>query len=68
MKGKVIFFNNAKGWGFLKPDDGSLDIFCHYSAIQVDGYKMLKADQRVEFDVEQGKQGKQAANVVVISE
>ena len=67
MKGVVIWFNNSKGFGFLKPDDGSPDVFAHFSAIQSKGYKSLKEGQRVEFDIEQGPKGKpQAANVAVV--
>lgn len=67
MRGKVVFFNAAKGWGFLAPSDGSSDIFVHFSAIQCDGYKQLDADQDVEFDTETGPKGKiQAANVRVV--
>ena len=66
MQGTVVFFNNAKGWGFLRPSDGSKDIFVHHTAIQMDGYRQLKQDQRVEFDVVKGAKGLQADNVTVI--
>lgn len=63
--GKVSWFNNSKGFGFLK-SDGIKDVFCHFSAIQSNGYKSLKEDELVEFDIEQGTQGPQAANVLRI--
>jgi len=66
-QGKVAWFNNAKGFGFLKHEDGP-DVFCHYTAIQIEGYKSLKEDDPVEFDIEQGEKGRpQAANVVRIN-
>ena len=61
-KGKVKWFNNQKGYGFIAADDGA-DVFVHYSAIQIDGYKTLTEGQAVEFDVTEGPKGKQAANV-----
>ena len=64
--GKVAWFNNAKGFGFLK-HEGAPDVFCHYTAIQIEGYKSLKEDDPVEFDIEQGEKGPQAANVVLVS-
>ena len=60
--GAVAWFNNAKGFGFIKRDNGP-DVFCHFSSIQIDGYKSLKEGEPVEFDVEQGDKGPQAANV-----
>jgi CspA family cold shock protein len=60
--GKVAWFNNAKGYGFLTSDSG-VDVFCHYSAIQLDGYKTLNEGDRVEFDVIKGDKGPQADNV-----
>ncbi len=63
--GKVAWFNNAKGYGFLTRDDGK-DVFVHYSSIQVDGYRSLKEGDPVEFDIETGVSGKeQAAKVIV---
>jgi CspA family cold shock protein len=62
-KGTVAWFNNAKGYGFLSRVDGT-DVFCHYSAIETDGYKSLKEGDRVEFDIVDGDMGKpQAAKV-----
>ena len=51
MHGTVVWFNNAKGFGFLKSDDGGEDVFVHYTAIQSDGYKQLDQGQHVSFDV-----------------
>ena len=62
MTGKVKWFNAEKGYGFIEREDGG-DVFVHYSAIQVDGYKTLEDGQAVEFDVVQGNRGEQAANV-----
>ena len=61
-KGKVKWFNNAKGYGFIQQEDGS-DIFVHFSAIKGDGYKTLEEGQTVEFEVTQGPKGLQAENV-----
>ena len=60
--GRVVWFNSAKGFGFLSAD-GIKDVFCHFTAIQNDGYKSLNEAEAVEFDVEQGEKGLQAANV-----
>jgi CspA family cold shock protein len=60
--GTVKWFNNAKGYGFLGRDNGA-DVFCHYSAIESDGYKTLKEGDQVEFDVVDGAQGPQADKV-----
>lgn len=62
MKGKVIKFNKDKGYGFIKAEDGD-DIFFHYSALIMDGYKTIDAEQEVEFDVEQSDRGLRAANI-----
>ncbi len=63
MKGKVKWFNSQKGWGFLTRDDEQGDIFVHYSRIMMEGFKNLKEKEEVEFDVEEGEKGLQAANV-----
>jgi cold shock protein len=62
-KGKVKWFNNAKGYGFIGREDGP-DVFVHYSAIQLDGYKTLKEGDEVEFDIVEGQKGPQADAVV----
>src|SRR6266851_5258063 len=61
--GTVKWFNDAKGYGFITPDDGSEDLFAHFSAIQMQGFKTLKEGQKVTFDVTQGPKGKQASNI-----
>lgn len=61
--GIVKWFNDSKGFGFITPDDGSGDLFAHFSAIQSSGFKTLKEAQRVEFDVTNGPKGKQANNI-----
>lgn len=63
MKGTVKWFNAEKGYGFIKPETGE-DVFVHFSAIQGSGYKTLSDGQSVEFDVEPGRKGLQAVNVV----
>jgi len=64
--GTVKWFNAEKGFGFIKPDDNSTDVFVHYSAIKSDGFKTLEENQKVEFDVTQGPKGAQAENVRVL--
>jgi CspA family cold shock protein len=66
--GQVKWFNNAKGFGFILPDDGGDDLFAHYSSITMEGYKTLKAGQAVSFDVIEGPKGSHAANIVPIGE
>jgi cold shock protein len=61
-RGKVKWFNNSKGYGFIQQEDGT-DIFVHFSAIQGEGYKTLEEGQGVEFEITQGPKGLQAANV-----
>jgi len=61
--GKVKWFNNAKGYGFILAESGGDDLFVHYSSIQMDGYKTLKAGQTVEFDVQKGPKGMHAVNI-----
>jgi CspA family cold shock protein len=65
MQGQVIWFNSARGYGFISREDGEKDLFVHYSAIQQDGYKKLTEGQRVTFETEQGPNGLQTANVTV---
>ena len=64
-KGKVKWFNNQKGYGFITPESGN-DVFVHYSAITGDGYKTLEEGQEVEFEIVKGDKGEQATNVVKI--
>jgi CspA family cold shock protein len=64
--GTVKWFNGSKGYGFLARESGA-DVFVHFSAIQGDGFKNLEEGQKVEFTVEKGPKGPQAANVVVLS-
>ena len=61
--GTVKWFNDAKGYGFNTPDDGGEDLFAHFSAIKMDGFKTLKQGQRVTFDLKEGEKGKQADNI-----
>jgi len=61
--GKVKWFNNAKGYGFINEEGKDEDLFAHYSAIQMDGYKTLKAGQAVSFEIIQGPKGLHAVNI-----
>jgi CspA family cold shock protein len=63
--GKVKWFNNAKGYGFIAPQDGGADVFVHYSAIQSDGFRTLNEGQSVSYEVENGPKGLQAVNVTI---
>jgi len=67
MKGKVKWFNAGKGYGFIGREDGP-DVFVHFSAIQGEGYKSLREGDEVEFEIERGAKGPQAAQVVPVSE
>ncbi|MGH7676533.1 MAG: transcription antiterminator/RNA stability regulator CspE [Gemmatimonadales bacterium] len=64
ITGIVKWFNDAKGFGFITPENGDKDCFVHHSAIQANGFKSLSEGQRVEFDVVQGPKGPAAQNVV----
>jgi CspA family cold shock protein len=66
--GQVKWFNNAKGFGFILPDDGGDDLFAHYSSITMEGYKTLKAGQTVSFDVIEGPKGLHAVNIASTGE
>ena len=61
--GTVKWFNDAKGYGFITPDDGGEDLFAHFSAIKMDGFKTLKQGQRVTFDLKEGEKAKKAINI-----
>ena len=61
--GTVKWFNDAKGFGYITPDDGSKDVFVHFSAIAAGGFKTLKEKDKVQFDVEENPKGPRAANV-----
>ena len=63
MKGTVKWFNAKKGFGFISDEEGN-DVFVHFSALQMDGFKVLDEGEEVEFDVVNGEKGPQAANVV----
>ena len=67
IKGKVKFFNAAKGFGFINRDDGGKDVFIHFSGIAMDGYKELMEGDKVEFTVVEGAKGPQAANCVKVA-
>ena len=62
-KGKVKWFNDKKGFGFIVPDDGSKELFAHHSSILGDGFKTLAEEQEVEFEIENGDKGPKAINI-----
>jgi len=62
-KGKIKWFSDTKGYGFITPDDGSKDVFVHHSAIQMQGFRTLVEGDAVEYEIEQGQKGPAAANV-----
>ncbi len=66
LTGTVKWFNDAKGFGFITPDDGGEDVFAHFSSIQMGGFKTLKEGQKVTYEIVQGPKGKQALNVAYI--
>lgn len=66
--GKVKWFNNAKGYGFVRPDEGGEDLFVHYSYIQMEGFKSLKAGQFVEFEVQAAAKGYHAVNIAPVED
>jgi CspA family cold shock protein len=63
VEGKVKWFNDAKGFGFITPNNGGADLFAHFSQINVNGFKSLKEGQAVTFEVTQGMKGAQASNI-----
>lgn len=66
--GKVKWFNNAKGYGFIRPDSEGDDLFVHYSYICMDGYKSLKAGQGVTYDIREAPKGLHAVNIAIVGE
>ena len=66
-QGTVKWFNAEKGFGFIAPDDGSADVFAHYSAINSNGYRSLDENAKVEYETQQGPKGPQAANITVLA-
>jgi len=65
-RGTVKWFNNAKGFGFILPDEGGSDLFAHYSSIEMEGYRTLKAGQVVSFDIEEGDKGLHASHIQAV--
>lgn len=62
-QGTVKWFNNTKGFGFIRPEEGGEDIFAHYSTIQMEGYRTLKAGQEVNYEIDDGPKGHHAASI-----
>lgn len=66
--GRVKWFNDAKGFGFIEPEGGGGDVFAHFSAIQMDGFRTLKQGARVSYELVQGPKGEQAQNIQAVAE
>ena len=66
--GRVKWFNDAKGFGFIEPEGGGGDVFAHFSAIQMDGFRTLKQGSRVSYELVQGPKGDQAQNIQSVSD
>jgi cold shock protein len=66
--GRVKWFNDAKGFGFIEPEGGGGDVFAHFSAIQMEGFRTLKQGSRVSYELVQGPKGDQAQNILAVSE
>ncbi len=66
IKGKVKWFNDSKGFGFITPENGDKDVFIHFSAIQSNGFKSLLEGQNVEFEIQEGQKGPSAINVIPV--
>lgn len=67
-QGVVKWFNDVKGFGFITPDDGGEELFAHFSAIEMKGFKSLKEGQKVTFEVVEGPKGKQATHIKLVEE
>ncbi|MGX7827198.1 cold-shock protein [Actinokineospora sp. 24-640] len=65
-QGTVKWFNSEKGYGFISPEDGSADVFVHYSEIQANGFRTLEENQKVRYEIGQGSKGPQATGVTII--
>ncbi len=68
MKGEVVWFNDSKGFGFIRPDSGDKDIFVHFSAIRMEGYKSLKQGDKVVYEVARNEKGPIAIEVSILEE
>ncbi|MDD4930127.1 MAG: cold-shock protein [Gallionella sp.] len=64
--GTVKWFNDEKGFGFISPDDGGDDLFAHFSAINISGFKSLKEGQKISFEIANGPKGRQASNIQIV--